>query len=397
MAENETKKRAAGEACGSLFYVYAAPHRNFQKIFVILQIMKNDLPKAKTLQIEPLTRIFKNTSATYKFYWFIGILDLYVKREMTRIKIWDIMVEMTVNAWYPVSYFRLSFGKSDSLRDAIITLQEANDIPMNINPNELRKWLNGHRNDSSVRKTLDFLPKNVPYWFLRPWIDVADTKEIVRRSQSLEKDCLYKLTKEDDSIWVELNPKWLSYLKEHYVILKDYTYWNLSSFLQVRNPNVPNISSKLVKAESRQSLTKQRNYWDFVLGHTNGQKCIYTGKPIVVDNYDLDHFIPWSFVSHNLLWNLIPADCSVNSSKSDRLPSLDRYLLKLATTQQKAVRICIKEHYQGQEILEDYVTLGCTPQELAQMSKTTLYNCFARTFNPMSQIAQNMGFEIWKN
>ena len=38
MADNETKKRAAGDACGSLLYVYAAPHRNFQKIFVILQI-----------------------------------------------------------------------------------------------------------------------------------------------------------------------------------------------------------------------------------------------------------------------------------------------------------------------------------------------------------------------
>ena len=81
------------------------------------------LPQSRTLPVEPLTRIFKNTSATYKFYWFMGILDLYVKRDMTRMNIWDIMVEMTVNAWYPVSCFRLSFGKSDSLRDAIISLQ----------------------------------------------------------------------------------------------------------------------------------------------------------------------------------------------------------------------------------------------------------------------------------
>lgn len=41
MADNETKKRAAGDACGSLCYVYAAPHRNIQKIFVILQIANN--------------------------------------------------------------------------------------------------------------------------------------------------------------------------------------------------------------------------------------------------------------------------------------------------------------------------------------------------------------------
>lgn len=357
----------------------------------------NTLPQSRTLPIEPMTRIFKNTSATYKFYWFMGILDLYVKRGMTRMNIWDIMVEMTVNAWYPVSYFRLSFGKSDSLRDAIISLQEVHKLPMNINLNELRKWLHSHKNDTQVRQTLVFLPKNVPYWFMRPWIDIADTKEIMRRSQSFENNCLYKLTKDDDTIWVELNPCWLPYLKENYVILKDYAYWNLSSFLQVRNPNVPNIINKLVKAENRQALTRQRNYWDFVLEHNDGQKCIYTDKPITVGNYDLDHFIPWSFVSHNLLWNLIPADGSVNSSKSDRLPDLDRYLLKFASTQQKAVRICLSENYRGQEILEDYISLGCTPQELIQMDNTTLHNCFARTFNPLSQIALNMGFELWRN
>ena len=77
--------------------------------------MTNTLPQAKTLSVESLTRIFKNTSATYKFYWFMGILDLYVKRGMTRMNIWDLMVEMTANAWYPVCYFRLSFGKNDSL------------------------------------------------------------------------------------------------------------------------------------------------------------------------------------------------------------------------------------------------------------------------------------------
>jgi len=357
----------------------------------------NTLPKSKTMQIGPLTRIFKNTSATYKFYWFMGILDLYVKRGITRMNIWDIMVEMTANAWYPVSYFRLSFGKNDSLRDAIISLQEVHNLPINISLNELRKWLNSHKNDSSVRQTLGFLPLNVPYWFLRPWIDIADTKEIMRRSQTLENNCLYKLTRDEDTIWVELNSRWLPYLKENYVILKDYAYWNLSSFLQVRNPNVPNIINKLVKVENRQTLTRQRNYWDFVLEHANGQRCIYTDKAIVIGNYDLDHFIPWSFVSHNLLWNLIPVDGSVNSSKSDRLPDLDRYLLKLATSQQYAVRICISEDYRGIEILEDYVTLGCTPQELVQMDSTTLRNCFARTFNPLSQIALNMGFELWRN
>ena len=39
----------------------------------------------------------------------------------------------------------------------------------------------------------------------------------------------------------------------------------------------------------------------------------------------MEHFIPYSFVSHDLIWNLIPADKKFNNSKSDKLPSLNKY------------------------------------------------------------------------
>ena len=42
---------------------------------------------------------------------------------------------------------------------------------------------------------------------------------------------------------------------------------------------------------------------------------------MIVDASVIDHFVPWSFVVHNQLWNLIPTSAPVNSSKSDKLPS----------------------------------------------------------------------------
>jgi hypothetical protein len=98
-----------------------------------------------------------------------------------------------------------------------------------------------------------------------------------------------------------------------------------------------------------------------------------------------------------LIWNLIPADQSINSSKSDKIPDLKTYLPRLATLQQKAIKICLSEHFRINDVLDDYSSMGCTPQEIAQMDKSSLLDCFARTFNPMSQIAQNMGFELWRN
>ena len=72
-----------------------------------------------------MSRIFTHTTATYKFYWFIGILDLYIRKKKTRINAWDIMIEMVANAWYPACYFHLSFGKSESLYNAITVIQKS--------------------------------------------------------------------------------------------------------------------------------------------------------------------------------------------------------------------------------------------------------------------------------
>lgn len=52
--------------------------------------------------------MFDKTVATYKYYWLLGILDLFVKQGKTRMNVWEIMVTMVANAWYPVNYFRLS-------------------------------------------------------------------------------------------------------------------------------------------------------------------------------------------------------------------------------------------------------------------------------------------------
>lgn len=49
-----------------------------------------------------------------------------------------------------------------------------------------------------------------------------------------------------------------------------------------------------------------------------------------------------------------------------------------------------------EKLLEDYLSLGHTPQEIVSMDREHLLDCFFQTFTPMHQIALNMGFEIWK-
>lgn len=354
-----------------------------------------EIPQSSILTTRYLNRVFDKTVATYKYYWFIGILDLFVKYGKTRVNVWEIIVTMVANAWYPVNYFRLSFGKSESLYDAILALQKEYDIPINISVRDLTVLLQELVQRNDVRKRLNFLQMNVPFRFLRPWIDTSDDRQTIVRSQIFENGCLYKLEKINGTLWIELNPIWFDYLKDNFEILTAFAYWGLTGFLQVRNPNVPNISGKLLKKEERNSLSAQHKYWNTAMEHGLEIRCLYTNSLLKERNYDLDHFIPWSFVSHDLLWNLMPADSSINSSKSNRLPDLDMYLPKLAEAHQSALRINLELGKQ-EKLLEDYLSLGHTPQDIAMMDKDHLLDCFFQTFRPMHQIALNMGFELWK-
>lgn len=354
-----------------------------------------DIPQSRTLATRYLNRVFDKTVATYKYYWFLGILDLYVKQGKTRLNVWDIMITMVANAWYPVNYFRLSFGKSESLYEAILTLQQGYNIPINISVEDLVNLLHRMVEHKDIRSQLNFLQRNVPYRFLRPWIDTSNDREMLLRSQTFENGCLYKLEKKDDSLWIELNPVWLPYLQENYDILTSFAYWGLVNFLQLRNPNVPNIPSKLIRREERHSLAGQKKFWDAAIRQGLEVRCIYTGKLMEVSHYDLDHFIPWSFVSHDLLWNLIPVDSSVNSSKGNKLPDLDHYLPKLAEMHQALLRINLQAG-RASKLLEDYLSLRHTPQDIVAMDREHLLDCFFQTFTPMYQIALNMGFDIWK-
>lgn len=349
------------------------------------------LPQNNKLPVPALAGIFNNTSATYKFYWFVAIMEIVVKERKTKISFWEIIAGMIAESWYPIHYFKLSFGKSDSLYMQSLALQQELNIPIDADKKKIKQLLIDNINDNHIKSLLRVFSLNVPYRFLSPWIKYTSDKNVISRSQQFENECLYAINGE----YIEVNSKWIDYLSEHYLILKDFAFWNLTEFLQKRNPNVPNLPSKLIKPIQRDSLIKQHKYWNNYIETVGNLKCIYTGKTLLPKNYDLDHFVPWSFVSHNLLWNLIPADSSINSSKSNNLPPLDIYLKPFSHIQQDALKT-LYEKNQNDNILEDYLIVYDSVSELVKLSESDFYNVFRKTFSPIIQTAENMGFKIWQ-
>lgn len=151
---------------------------------------------------------------------------------------------------------------------------------------------------------------------------------------------------------------------------------------------MPDIPNKLIKIPIRKSLTEQRKFWDIVIGELGGVDCIYTNSRLTVGRYAVEHFIPYAFVSHDLIWNLIPANQSFNSSKSDKLPILEKYFDPFFNLQKLAVTI-IQHKAPKNKFLEDYLTLFplIDTQQLERQR-------FLEQIQPLVTIASNNGFQF---
>lgn len=314
-------------------------------IVILVDITANcmNLPESQNLSTPKLAASFANTSATYKFYWLIAIIES-VEHGRYTIKKRELFSRMIANAWYTVNYFHISFGKQDLIQAGVQSISANENLSIDIKKSELQLILENSQN-ATTKQTLQHFNKTVPHWFLSPWFqknkqenDVAYRNRIYSSSQIFENDCLYAL--HEDSIII--NPIWITYLQNNSKILKDFCYWNLALFLQVRNPNVPDIPNKLIKPVFRNALSNQRtNYWNIVFWELGTIDCIFTNSKLAVESYALDHFVPHAFVSHDLIWNLVPIDKTFNSTKSDKLPSWKNTLISSSTCRKQRTRLSL--------------------------------------------------------
>ena len=353
-----------------------------------------NLPKQKGLPINLLSACFNNTVATYKFYWFLSIIQS-IENGQTRILKRNLFARMISNAWFTVNYFKVSFGKQDLIGQVTNNLKTIEKIDIDEKFENIFSRLRLSSNRETERFLLHF-DKNVPHWFLSPWFpkssnetDSTREKRIYKESKIFAEKSIYGLYEKE----IEVNPEWIEYLTVNARMLKDFCYWNLALYLQAKNPNVPDIPNKLIKPAVRGSLSKQRNFWDVVFDELGTIKCIYTGKELVRENYAVEHFIPYNFVSHDLIWNLIPADRSFNSTKSDKLPSIDKYFNPFFDLQKTAIQI-LKDKNPKNKLLEDYLTIFSDLNEIQELPLAFTKEKFKERILPLITIASNNGFEF---
>lgn len=347
------------------------------------------LPISFTLPIDKLAGCFSNTTASYKFYWFLSIIQS-IEHGQKKIARRELYARMVANAWYSVNYFKLSLGKQDSLSKIIENVRDTEGVSAKEEIEKIVLKLTSDEIHTSTVRQLETLGYNVPYYFLSSWVgSKKSTKEFISASQLYVNQCPYAIF----DTFILIDDAWFDYIFQHSGILKDFCYWNLSLYLQSKNPNTPAITEKLNfnPNDKRNQLTKQKSeFWNIAFKQLDPINCIYTNKTLCVSKYALDHFIPHSFVSHDLIWNLIPSDPSFNSKKSNKIPELNLYFDAFFDLQLKAYRTVINLNTKNR-FLEDYLTIF--PDLDFHNLEEPNYDAFRNTLQPLVTIARNNGFQ----
>src|SRR5690606_37862428 len=140
--------------------------------------------------------------------------------------------------------------------------------------------------------------------------------DIYLSSQKQAGQPLYSLYKEH----IVVTDDWFAYLQRNIRLIRDFVYWNLSLFLQVRNPNVPDIPGKLIKPAVRNSLVRQRRFWIDAMAVNSPTRSSDTRKALSRGDRQAEHFMPHRHLPHDQTCDLFRPDSPFSAARHNKLP-----------------------------------------------------------------------------
>ncbi len=138
---------------------------------------------------------------------------------------------------------------------------------------------------------------------------------------------LYSFSKKGE--WIRINPRMYEFVCKHKVAIEKLNYYEWAKFLERVNEDsaIDHLLSKIDEStlRTRSSLA----YYRDILFREFESNCFYCGKPVTKRSVEVDHFIPWSFIKDDQIWNFVLACPECNNKKRDKLAQVD-YLNKIS-------------------------------------------------------------------
>ncbi len=371
-----------------------------------------------TLDIEGFSRMMKDPSFCYKFYWLEAIVQL-IAEDKTQATYEEIIDEMIINAWYSVLEFHLHlsglFGDGvikDNLEKAVLRLFKLSNLPNNANKVQIKNKLIEYAEDKELRVYKMELTKNVPYKALSGFAN-RGTEKIDLNSSAGRMMAYYNKLSQSAILLpyvfngenglnrtIFFNSGWIQMIQDSTVAILGWIQLEKIKWLQNNNPEVPGLVYKMAPMDEKmRKLNNVRKLWEAVL-YLHPIVDVFKNEEIDRLNYDMDHFIPWSFVMNDELWNLMPMDSSWNSMKSNKLPQWDLFFERFADNQYILYALMQEKpgvHKLYEACYRDNLHSIWANQELYRVgnSKNEFHRILEKNMRPVYDSAKRQGYEIW--
>lgn len=287
------------------------------------------------LDVHKFGKMLSNKQNSHKFYFFPVIVDA-MNAGKKAISFNDVAERMIAEAWYPVTEHFIHLGQfknnipNDSIEQFVLFLSKKLNVKSDIGSEALIKEIKRiEKKNPEIQQYKQDILRYAPVRLLSPFLEAKETDyqrenriyQIID-SQNRNSSLPYTINRDSNGFLdriIVFDPEWSKFIKDNYIEIRGWINNERLTYLQKRNPQMPGLVFKMKPIKRDRQLEDVRELWK-ILMQTEELKDIFSENVVDINDFQIDHFIPWSYVACDELWNLSPIKGTINLDKSNYLP-----------------------------------------------------------------------------
>ena len=368
------------------------------------------------LDMKSFEGMLASTSQCYKFYWLEAIMNLLKEKDVMTFA--EIIDQMLWNAHYSVIQYHLHLGpvingsQDNYIEHALHILNLHNELESPVMTKEgfishLREMENEIGDD---KKGLEL---NVPYRLLSSFLGLQGEKcklwnnnrHLIAYIDALgEREHIPYIIEDHGRSGksIHVDKYWRNVMIDNYVVIQSWIRMKKVEYLQARNPSVPGIIYKLERENpDSRKLSNVKELWMlYSVASSKPIIDIYSESELSKEDFSLDHFIPWSYIANDELWDLTPMNKNDNSSKGRKLPPWNTYFKRFAHNQYCLYRQIMdvpKVKDQFEKCRKDNLNSIWASERLyvPDNTESEFQDILEHNMKPLYDDAEMQGYSIW--
>ena len=200
-----------------------------EKTSSIESIKSIDVSPLNANDIEKIKHVFDKKANSYKYFWFMSLLQIYKDNQDENITYKQILVKMISKAWKYVFMLHGRFSQSDRLPSYLTDLQKETGLRRDAPESEIEDEMNKKYDELELQSKLSPLLKGVPYRFLSLWIPYTNNGEVMKKSWLQGERCPYEVYNDH----IVISKLWKKFFIDYFDCMELLCEYGLDFYLMV--------------------------------------------------------------------------------------------------------------------------------------------------------------------